>query len=95
MSRPFRLTDRVVPDAPVVVIEILSPDDRMKATLERFREYQKLDVRHILQMDPEDKVTHVFGHGNLVRKDTEELWLDQNRRLPFDTRELLSRVDEE
>jgi len=52
-------------------------------------------VRHILQMDPENKVTHVFEQGNLVLKDIEELGLDQNRRLPFDTRKLLSRVDQE
>jgi Uma2 family endonuclease len=94
MSKPFRQTERVVLDTPVLVIEILSPDDRMKATLERFREYEKLGVQHIIQMDPEDKVTHVFEHGNLVRKDIEELWLDE-RRLPFGSSALLSRVDDE
>ncbi len=96
MARPFRQTDRVVLDAPVVVIEILSPDDRMKATLERFHESEKLGVRHIIQMDPEDRTTYLFEKGNLVRKDLEQLWLDADRRyLPFHSRELLALLDQE
>ena len=95
MARPFQQNDRVVLDTPLLVIEILSPDDRMKATLERFHEYEKLGVPHIIQMDPEDRTTYVFETGNLVRKDLEELRLDENRRLPFDTRRLLSLLDEE
>lgn len=95
MARPFRQTDRVVLDAPVLVIEILSPDDRMKATLERFHEYEQLGVRYIIQMDPEDRTTYVFEMGNLVRKDLDELWLDADRRLPFDSGRLLSLLDEE
>lgn len=95
MSRPFEQTDRVVLDAPLVVIEILSPDDRMKATLERFHEYEKLGVRHIVQMDPEDQTTYVFEQGNLVRRDLEEMALDANRVLPFNSRALLRLLDEE
>src|SRR5213080_2227674 len=55
MLRPFRQNDRVVLDPPWVIIEILSPDDKMKDTLQRFREYEKIGVRHIVQMDPEDR----------------------------------------
>ena len=95
MSRPFQQTDRVVLDAPLVVIEILSPDDRMKAALDRFHEYEKLGVRHIIQMDPEDQTTYVFEQGNLVRRALEELSLDLNRQLPFNSRELLAVLDEE
>jgi Putative restriction endonuclease len=89
----FSKTDRVVLDAPLVLIELLAPDDRMKATLERFHEYEKLGVRHIVQMDPEDKVTHVYEHGDLVGRDLEELWLDSKRRLPFDTPGLMELLD--
>ncbi len=95
IARPFQQTDRVVLDAPQVVIEILSPDDRMKATLERFREYEKLGVQHIVQMDPEGRTTYVFQKGNLVRKDLDELWLGAGRQLPFDSRRLLALLDEE
>src|SRR5580704_11811299 len=46
MTRPFRQTDRVVLDPPLLIVEILSPDDRMRETIQRFREYEKLGVRY-------------------------------------------------
>jgi Uma2 family endonuclease len=95
MSRPFQQTDRVVLDAPLVVVEILSPDDRMKSTLDRFHEYEKLGVRHIIQMDPEDRSTYVFEQGNLVRRDLLELFLGLDRTVPFNSSALLSLLDEE
>jgi hypothetical protein len=68
----------------------------VKATLERFHEYEKLGVRYIIQMDPEDRTTYVFEMGNLVRKDLGQLWLDRDRQyLPFNSRELLSLLDQE
>src|SRR5947209_11257129 len=33
MVRPFRQTDRIVLDPPLVIIEILSPDDKVQDTL--------------------------------------------------------------
>src|SRR5215471_4362578 len=60
MGRPFRQTARVVLDAPLLIVEILSPDDRMHDTLQRFREYEKLGVAYIIQMDPEDQTTFLF-----------------------------------
>src|SRR5437870_6101556 len=36
MTRPFRQTDRVILDAPLLIVEILSPDDEMKDTMKRF-----------------------------------------------------------
>src|ERR1017187_59821 len=40
MTRPFRQSDRVVLDPPLLIVEILSPDDRMRETIQRFREYE-------------------------------------------------------
>jgi|SRR5271166_2565886 len=95
MSRPFRQTDRAVLDAPLLVIEILSPDDRMKATLSRFREYQKLGARYIVQMDPEDRTTATFVNGDLVQRDLSSFELPGGRSLPLDSRQLLSLLNEE
>jgi Uma2 family endonuclease len=95
MSRPFRQTDRVVLDPPLLIIEILSPDDRMEATLTRFREYEKLGVRHIIQMDPADRTTAVFTDGSLVQRDLSSLELPDHASLPFDSRHLLSLLDRE
>ncbi|SRR5581483_23924 len=38
-------------DAPLLIIEILSADDRMKDAMQRFSEYEKLGVRYVVQMD--------------------------------------------
>lgn len=95
MRRPFRQNERVILDAPLVVIEILSPDDRMKDTLQRFREYEKLGVHYIVQMDPEDRTTFAFVNGDLVRRDLTGFEVTGLGTLPFDSRELLARLDEE
>jgi len=95
MRRPFRQNSRVVLDPPLLIIEILSPDDRMRETMQRFREYERFGVPHIVQMDPEDRTTFVFVNGDLVRRDLSSFALPDCGALPFDSRELLARLDEE
>jgi Uma2 family endonuclease len=95
MERPFRQTDRVVLDAPLLVVEIVSPEDKHIETLRRFREYEKLGVRYIVQMDPEDRTTYMFVHGDLVRRDDLTGIETRTGLLPFHTRELLALLDEE
>jgi Uma2 family endonuclease len=95
MQKPFRRTGRVVLDAPLLIVEVLSPDDRHKDVLHRFQEYEKLGVRYIVQMDPEDRTTHLFVNGDLVRRDDLASFETQKGTLPFPSRELLARLDEE
>lgn len=94
MKRPFRQTDRVVIDAPLLIVEVLSPDDRTRDTLRRFQEYENLGVRYILQMDPDDRTTHRFVNGDLVRRDLTTLDTPSGP-LRFDTQALLALLDEE
>ncbi len=95
LQRPFRQNERVVLDPPLVVIEILLPDDRMKDTLQRFREYEKFGVRYIVQMDPEDRTTFVFVSGDLVRRDLTGFDVPERGTILFDSQALLARMDEE
>jgi Uma2 family endonuclease len=95
MARPFRQNNRVVLDPPLIIIEILSPDDRMRDTIQRFREYQDFGVRYIVQMDPEDRTTFLFASGDLGRRDLSSFELPGREPLPFDSKDLLSRLDEE
>jgi len=95
MERPFRQTDRVVLDPPLLVVEISSPEDRLVDTLRRFREYEELGVRHIVQMDPEDRTTYRFIKGDLVRSDDLTSVETRHGLMPFPVRELLARLDEE
>lgn len=95
MRRPFRQTNRVVLDVPLLIIEILSPDDRMRETIQRFRDYEALGVPHIVQMDPDDRTTFVFSHGDLVRRDLSSIDVPERGSFSLDSRELLARLDEE
>jgi Uma2 family endonuclease len=95
MEKPFRRTGRVVLDAPLLIVEVLSPDDRHRDVLHRFQEYEKLGVRYIVQMDPEDRTTQLFVTGDLVRRDDVSSFETKNGPLPFPARELLARLDEQ
>jgi len=46
-------------------------------------------VPHIIQMDPERRVTHVFESDNLIRKELTSL----SDNLPFDTAALYAQLD--
>jgi Uma2 family endonuclease len=95
MVRPFRQTDRIVLDPPLVIVEILSPDDKVLDTLRRFREYEKFGVRYIVQMDPEDRTAAIFVNGDLICRDLSGFEVPDRGFLPFDSLELLARLDEE
>jgi Uma2 family endonuclease len=95
MKRPFQHTDRIMLDAPLIIVEILSPDDRMRDTMQRFREYDRIGVPYIIQMDPEDRTTFVYVSGDLVRRDLTSLDLGGGASMPFDSRELLNRLEAE
>jgi Uma2 family endonuclease len=95
MRRPFRHDPRAVLEAPLVVIEILSPDDRLGDTIQRFRDYDSLGVPNIVLMDPVDRATFLFVSGDLVRRDLTGFEVPGKGTLPFDSRELLARLDQE
>jgi Uma2 family endonuclease len=96
MTRPFRRDRRMVLDPPLLIVEILSPEDRTGDTLERFREYEKLGARYIVLMDPERRTTHLFLHGDLVeRPDLSSFEIRTGESLPFPASALLAKLDEE
>lgn len=95
MTKPFRRSDRAILDPPLVIIEVLSPDDRTQDTIRRFREYEKRGTRYMVQMDPEDRTTFVFVNGDFVQRDVSTFELPDGRSLPFNTAELLAQLDDE
>ena len=46
-------------------------------------------------MDPEDRTTFLFLKGDLVRRDLSGFEVPDRGMLPFDSRELLARLDDE
>lgn len=93
MVKPFRATDRVLLDPPFLIVEVLSPDDRVKDTRRRFKDYAAFGVKHIVQMDPEDRTTSVFAGGQLIECDLEGFEVPGRGFLPFKSKELLARLD--
>jgi Uma2 family endonuclease len=51
--------------APLVAIEILSPDDRASYILPKLEEYQRWGVKHIWVADPEDRKFFTYGETGL------------------------------
>jgi len=52
-------------ETPLVVIEILSPDDRMSETLEKLSEYRAWGVRHVWMVDPDSRSLYTYGDSGL------------------------------
>jgi Uma2 family endonuclease len=76
---------------PWVVIEIVSPDDTIDRTRDRFLDYQHLGVRHMLLMHPEACVAHRFDNGSLIQQRFESLELPTGP-VPFDSQELFRQL---
>jgi Uma2 family endonuclease len=93
MLKPFAQTSRALIDPPFLIVEVLSPDDRVKDTRRRFKDYAAFGVGHIVQMDPEDRTTFVFADGQTIERDLDGFEVPGRGFLPFNSRELLARLD--
>jgi Uma2 family endonuclease len=95
VARPFHTERGVIVDSPFLIVEILAPDDRVNETVRRYRDYEALGVRHIVQMDPVDRTTFSFEAGALVPRDLDGFEVPGRGLLAFNTRELFGLLDEE
>ena len=50
---------------PLIVVEIMSPDDRLSEVRDKLREYFDWGVAHIWLIDPGSRVLYVFRHDGL------------------------------
>ena len=87
---PRPLPRRIVDATPVAVIDILSPDDRVADTLERFRDYAHIGVQSLVLMDPERHVAYRFENGSLI-----EGPLTQLGTIPFDSEAIFAQLRSE
>jgi Uma2 family endonuclease len=77
-----------------VVIEIVSPDETIDKTRERFLDYQHLGVPHILLMHPEAYVAYRFDNGSVIQQRFEFLALPTGS-VAFDSEELFRQLRSE
>jgi Uma2 family endonuclease len=83
---------KIVTTIPWAVIEIVSPDDRLSDTLERFRDYAEIGIKQLVLMDPESFVAHRYEDGSLIRTDFQTLLLPSDSSVPFDSELLFSQL---
>ena len=84
----------VMDEAPLAVIEVLSPGDTVAETLHRFRDYASVGVPHVIQMDPEAQVAHRFQDGSLIQTAFQSLQLGHGS-IPFDSEYLFAELRRE
>jgi hypothetical protein len=75
---------RIVTSVPWAVIEILTPDDKLPEELERFRDYKRVGVRHVVLLDLENLIAFRFEDGSLLQTRFTSLHLPP-RAVPSDT----------
>lgn len=59
-------TEEVPTTAPLLVVEVSSPDDRFHDLLQKFEEYRVWGVQHIWLVEPELKRCHIYDKGSLT-----------------------------
>jgi Uma2 family endonuclease len=83
-ARRFRVPDVLVMRAgdkfehyvtqpPLIAIEILSPEDSLRAMQEKAAEYRQFGVEHIWIVDPEPRIAYRYADGALEQVRTGEL----------------------
>lgn len=55
--------EKIISHPPLAVIEILSPEDRVRRYNERLEDYRRMGVRNIWVVDPETQTGYNWGSG--------------------------------
>jgi Uma2 family endonuclease len=73
MRHPYR-KERVLIDPPLIVVEILSPEDRFRRTMDRLDDFHQFGVPHIWVLDPETRKMFRYVHepGGAALREIEE-----------------------
>jgi Uma2 family endonuclease len=57
--------ERYVTEPPLIAIEILSPEDTLRAMQEKAAEYRQFGIEHIWIIDPEPRIAYRYADGGL------------------------------
>ncbi len=67
------MTERVRSTAPLIAIEILSPEDRLPRVLVRLEDFLKMGIRNVWLLDPEERVAFSYSEAGLKRVEVARL----------------------
>jgi Uma2 family endonuclease len=65
--------ERYVTQPPLIAIEILSPEDTLRAIQEKAAEYRQFGIEHIWIIDPEPRIAYRYADGALEEIRSDEL----------------------
>lgn len=85
-------TGRICDVTPWAVLEVLSPDDTLSETRDRFEDYRNMGVCSMVLMDPERYIAYEFHDGSLIARPFETLQLPDSKTVPFDTNALFAQL---
>jgi Uma2 family endonuclease len=95
VSTPLDTRARTYEGVPLIIVEVLSPEDRLNDVVQKFKDYATLGVPHSILLDPVERVTYTFRDGYLVGGHITSLDLPDGRSIPFPTERLMAQLDEE
>jgi Uma2 family endonuclease len=84
--------EKVVTTPPLIVVEILSPDDTLRHAEEKAREYARFGVPHVWIIDPYSRVAYRGTAAELERVPTGDLTVPDTP-IEVRTNELFARLD--
>lgn len=73
---------RIVTDAPLLCIEILSPEDRMARTSQNLEDYRRMGVKNIWMLDPEARQAWTYSATGLAPFEGDQLLEGDQLRVP-------------
>ena len=77
---------------PWAIIEILSPDDTLAKTRDRFRDYARIGVNELFLLDPEEFIAYRFQDGSLIQTKVATIELPNAVPVPFDSEALFRQL---
>jgi len=84
-------TGRICDVVPWAVIEVLSPDDTLAETRDRFLDYKQIGVGSLVLLDPEKYISYEFQDGSFIARPFKTLSLPEGA-VAFDTDALFSQL---
>ena len=86
---------RIVREAPLLCIEILSPEDRWLRVQQRFQDYLRMGVREVWVFDPETRTAYVLRNDAAPAEHREDMLVLAGTPIALSLPEVFGVLDEE
>ena len=63
-------TEQIITHPPLVVFEVLSPEDRMQGLKQKMEDYRNMGIPEIWVIDPQDATYYRYEERQLLRRDS-------------------------